>query len=275
MADINDVKNYWNTRPCNIKHSPEPVGTKAYFDQVRQRKYFVEYHIGDFARFWEWSGKKVLEVGCGIGTDTHSFAEAGANITAVDLSENSLAIAKERMKVYGLNWVRFYQVNAEELSQYIQEEKYDLVYSFGVLHHTPHPERAFKEITKFMSPNSTFRLMVYHKLSWKVLWILFKYGHGAFWKLNKLIAENSEAAFGCPVTFAYTRGEITKILEKCGYKVISTKVDHIFPYKISLYKNYQYKKVWYFRWMPHFLFRAIEQNFGWHLLVEARLRDQA
>src|ERR1700684_258135 len=67
---IDTVKEYWDRRPCNIRHSPEPVGTKAYFDQVEARKYFVEYHIPGFADFKKWSGKKVLEIGCGIGTDS-------------------------------------------------------------------------------------------------------------------------------------------------------------------------------------------------------------
>jgi ubiquinone/menaquinone biosynthesis C-methylase UbiE len=267
---IEKVKEYWNARPCNLKHSPEPVGTKAYFDQVRERKYFVEYHIPDFAEFPRWKNKKVLEVGCGIGSDTQSFAEAGAEITAVDLSEKSLAIAQERVKLFGL-YVQFFQANAEELSHTLFQRMYDLVYSFGVLHHTPNPAKAFKEVIKFMGPHTTFKLMVYNKHSWKVLWILFKYGHGAFWKLDKLIADNSEAAFGCPVTYVYTKKEIKKILKQCGFKTIHVRIDHIFPYSIPEYKNYQYKKVWYFRWIPHFLFRVFEKTFGWHLLVEAKI----
>jgi SAM-dependent methyltransferase len=267
---IEKVKEYWNARPCNLKHSPEPVGTKSYFDQVRQRKYFVEHHIPDFAEFHRWANKKVLEIGCGLGTDTQSFAEAGAHVTAVDLSDKSLALAQERMKVYGLG-VQFFQANAEELSKVLFQRMYDLIYSFGVLHHTPNPEKAFQEIVNFMGPHTTFKLMVYNKFSWKVFWILIRYGYGAFWKLDKLIADNSEAAFGCPITYVYSRRGIKRTLEHCGYKVVSIKVDHIFPYSIPEYKNYQYKKVWYFRWIPRFLFRIFERTLGWHLLVEAKI----
>lgn len=270
MSTIEKIKEYWNARPCNIKHSPEPVGTKTYFQQVRDRKYFVEYHIPEFAEFSKWKDKKVLEIGCGIGTDTQSFAEAGAKVTAVDLSENSITIARDRMSLHDLS-VDFYQGNAEILSSYVPEDSFDLVYSFGVLHHTANPERAYLEIKKFMRPDTVFKIMVYHKLSWKVFWILFRYGYGAFWRLNKLIAENSEAAFGCPVTFAYTKKEFKKLLENWGYEVTSMKVDHIFPYSIEPYKKYQYKKVWYFRWIPQKLFRSFEKIFGWHLLVEAKL----
>ena len=141
-TSIQKVSEYWDSRPCNIRHSPKPVGTKEYSDEVEARKYFVESHIPGFADFERWRGKKVLEIGCGIGTDTINFARHGARVTAVDLTEKSLAVARQRVKVSGFeDAVQFYQANAEQLSDYVPVEKYDLVYSFGVIHHTPHPER--------------------------------------------------------------------------------------------------------------------------------------
>jgi 2-polyprenyl-3-methyl-5-hydroxy-6-metoxy-1,4-benzoquinol methylase len=72
------------------------VGTREYFDEVEARKYFVEPHIPEFAQFKQWKGKKVLEIGCGIGTDSVNFARAGADLAAIEISEKSLFGLYER-----------------------------------------------------------------------------------------------------------------------------------------------------------------------------------
>ncbi len=265
------VHDYWNSRPCNVRHSPKPVGTRAYFDEVEQRKYFVEHHIPGFADFERWRGKKVLEIGCGIGTDTINFARHGAMVTAVDLTEKSLAIARQRAQVFGLeDRIRFVQADAEQLGDSIPPEAYDLVYSFGVIHHTPHPERVIEQIRQYTGPESTVKIMVYNRWSWKVLWILFVYGKGQFWKLDRLIAAYSEAQTGCPVTYSYSRRDGRRLLEEHGFAVTGTMVDHIFSYRIPDYVEYRYRKVWYLRWIPRPLFRALERVFGWHLCLTGR-----
>ena len=137
---IDAVRSYWDRRPCNIRHSPLEVGSKAYFDQVEERKYFVEPHIPRFADFSRWRGKRVLEIGCGIGTDAVNFARCGADYTAIELSENSLSLAMKRFEVFGLEG-QFHQGNAENLDTIVRSAPFDLIYSFGVIHHTPRPRR--------------------------------------------------------------------------------------------------------------------------------------
>ena len=269
---IDKVHEYWNRRPCNIRHSPKEVGTRDYFDEVEARKYFVEPHIPKFADFRRWKGKKVLEIGCGIGTDTINFARAGAKVTAVDLTENSLAVARQRAEVFGLSdRVNFYQANAERLSDYIPADTYDLVYSFGVIHHTPHPDRVLAQVRKFMNAESTLKLMVYYRYAWKVLWLLVRSGKCRFWRTSEIVAKNSEAQTGCPITYIYSKRQGRRLLQDAGFQVDDVMVDHIFPWRIRDYKEYRYTKSWYFRCMPGPLFRLLERRMGWHLCLTGRL----
>ena len=273
LEPIEKVRDYWDRRPCNIRHSTKAVGSFDYFNEVEARKYFVEPHIPQFAQFARWRGKRVLEIGCGIGTDTINFARHGALVTAVDLSQQSLAIARERAKVYGVeDRIEFHQGSAEELNAVVPVEPYDLIYSFGVIHHTPHPERVLEHIRLYTHPETTVKIMVYHRNSWKVLWILLTYGKFRFWRLPELVAQHSEAQTGCPITYTYTRAEARTLLAHYGFRVTETCVDHIFPYRIKEYVNYRYVKEWYFRSMPQPVFRWIERHFGWHLCLTAVAR---
>jgi ubiquinone/menaquinone biosynthesis C-methylase UbiE len=266
---IDSIRSYWNNRPCNIRHSTQPVGTREYFDEVEARKYFVEPHIPGFAQFERWKDKKVLEVGCGIGTDSVNFARAGAQLTAVDLSEKSLALAQRRFDLYGLQG-QFFSANAEHLSAVVPVEPYDLIYSFGVIHHTTHPERVLSELLKYCHRDTELRIMLYSKWSWKVLWILLTYGKGAVWRASELVRTYSEAQTGCPVTYYYSFKEVRQLMR--DYEVVELRKDHIFPYKIDKYVNYEYEWVWYFRMLPKPLFRWLERHFGWHTLIVARPR---
>lgn len=273
-VSINQVKDYWNKRPCNIRHSTAEIGTREYFEQVEARKYLVEPHIPVFAEFEKWRGKKVLEIGCGIGTDTINFARAGAEVTAVDLSGESLKLAKKRAEVFGFSdRIKFYEANAEKLSEFVEPQKFDLVYSFGVIHHSPHPEKIIHQIREnFVGEKSILKLMVYHRRSWKVLSALLGYGKGKFWQLDKIIATHSEAQTGCPVTYSYTKNSVKDLLDD-GFQSQDIFIDHVFPYRIPEYVQYKYLKEWYFRFLPESLFRRFERTFGWHLCVTAKVKS--
>ena len=274
FADVptDRVREYWNSRPCNLRHSQAPVGTREYFDQVEARKYLVEPHIPGFAQHGRWAGKRVLEIGCGLGTDTINFARAGASITAIDLSSRSLDLARQRAEVFGLaDRITFLEADAERLSEYVSPEAYDLVYSFGVIHHSPHPERILDQLRRhFVGPASTVKLMVYHRYSWKVAMLVLQEAHGAWWRLDEAVARQSEAQTGCPVTYSYSRGGFAALLSRHGFSVEEMAVDHIFPYRVKDYVQYRYVKAFPFNVLPGPLMRRIERSLGWHLCVTAR-----
>ena len=269
---IGKVREYWDRRPCNIRHSPAPVGTRQYFDEVEQRKYVVEPHIPAFAEFPRWAGKRVLEIGCGIGTDTMNFARAGAKVTAVDLSPRSLQVARQRAEVFGLTErIQFVEANAEHLPDFVEPAPYDLVYSFGVIHHSPRPDVILANVRRhFIAADGTVKVMVYHRRSWKVLGILLREAHGAWWRLDDAIARNSEAQTGCPITYTYSRRTGAELLAGAGFHVTDVMIDHIFPYRVKDYVQYRYVKASPFRWLPMPAMRTLERRLGWHLCLTAR-----
>lgn len=264
---ITDVRKYWDSRPCNVKHSAKPVGTREYWDEVERRKYFVEPHIPSFAQFTRWHGRTVLEVGCGLGTDTINFARAGAVVTAIDLSPVSVSMAQQRMTTYGYD-IDICVGDMERLE--IPERAYDLVYCFGALHHTPRPELALEQFKRYMGPSSELRIMVYNRGSYKVLKILAD-NDWDFENVDALVRENSEAQTGCPVTHTFTRDILETFLRVHGYEVMSIDIEHIFRYDVEAYKRYEYMNAPEWHDVPFPLFRKLEKTIGWHLLVTARL----
>lgn len=270
---VQAVQEYWDRRPCNVHHSAAPMGTCQYFDEVERRKHFVEPHIPAFAQFDRWKGKRVLEIGCGIGTATVCFARSGAYVTAVDLSEKSLAILRQRLDVYRLaDRVTIHQANAEELCRVVPPEDYDLIYSFGVIHHTPHPDRVIDQIRNhYARPGTALKVMVYNRYSWKVLGILASYGF-RFWELDELVARHSEAQTGCPITYSYGPKQLVRLIGP-KFRIKEMFIEHIFPYQVKEYTHYQYVKEWYFRHMPKRLFRGLERTIGWHLCATAEYEN--
>lgn len=267
---ISDVRNFWDARPCNIKHSNAPVGTKQWSDEVTQRKYFVEPHIPTFAAFEKWRGKRVLEIGTGIGTDALSFAQHGAHVVATDISKVSLDLAKCRVEL-NKQKVTFYQGNAEWLNMFVPIEPYDLIYSFGVIHHTPQPENIVEQLKYYTKSDTIIKVMLYHRYSWKVFSLLARHGLWHIKNIDKFVAMYSEAQEGCPYTYTYTKESARKLFK--DFEVLSMNVYHIFPYRIKEYIKHQYVKQWYFNIMPPPLFNWLERNFGWHLCMTMRLKS--
>ncbi len=157
------VHDFWDANPCGVKFVSEQPGSKAFFDSLTEHRYSAESHIPKMVNFPRWMGCKVLEVGCGLGTDAEQFARYGAIYTGVDLTETSVEMCRRRFDIQGLPGT-FEVADAEQLP--FSNDSFDLVYSHGVIHHTPDTEIAVGEIRRVLRPNGTAIVMLYHRNSW-------------------------------------------------------------------------------------------------------------
>jgi SAM-dependent methyltransferase len=139
------------------------VGTRLFYERVEEHRYTKEWHIPAAADFESARGLRVLEIGCGLGTDGAQFATAGAIYTGVDLTEAAVALARRRFELFNLPGT-FRTADAENLD--FADESFDLVYSHGVLHHTPDTERAVREVHRVLRPGGRAVVMLYHRDSY-------------------------------------------------------------------------------------------------------------
>ena len=251
MNKIEEIERYWSASPCNVRHGTADIGSALWSHQVTTRKYWVESHIPDFADFSHWQGKRVLELGCGIATDTIQFAKFAEHVDAVDISKASLELAMQRAAINGCKNIGFYQGNIEDPLPFTANwwNTYDLVYSFGVLHHTPHPECALQNAYKYLKPYGELRIMLYAEWSWK-----------------RIMHHQPEAKAGCPYVRWYTAKAAKRLVENSGFRVISIRKTHIFPWKIGPYTRHQYVRA--FPWNVVSV-RWLEPYLGHQLLIRA------
>lgn len=157
------VRAFWQAHPCGTKFSDAEMGTREFFERIEAHRYEKEWHISAAAGFANANGLKVLEIGCGIGTDGAQFAKAGADYTGVDLTDAAIELARKRFELFGLKG-QFQVADAENLD--FQDESFDVVYSHGVLHHTPDIDAAVREIHRVLKPGGRAIVMLYHRGSY-------------------------------------------------------------------------------------------------------------
>ena len=173
-ATKQDVKKFWERNPLGLRESAEvtrEVGTQSFFEHVEHRRYTREWHILSLVPFTSAQGKTVVEVGCGLGTDAIQWARAGADYIGFDLTHEAVALATERFRLLGLPG-QFVNADAENLP--LPSESADIVYSYGVLHHTPNTERAINEIYRVLRPGGMAIIMLYHRNSIQMLQIFLQ-----------------------------------------------------------------------------------------------------
>jgi ubiquinone/menaquinone biosynthesis C-methylase UbiE len=141
--------------------------------------------------------------------------------------------------------------DAEKADQYFSGETFDLIYSFGVIHHTLDIKNALRSMKELSHKGTQIKVMIYAKESYKQA--LIEEG-----------LEQPEAQYGCPIANTYTVSEAKNLFKEAGFNNIKIRQDHIFPYEVEAYKNYQYRKLPWFDSMPEKIFDALKKNFGWN-----------
>jgi len=159
---IRAVRSFWNTEACGTQLISNYEDDRDFFEQYRTLRYQVEWHIPDLVASTSPRDKAVLEIGCGNGADGVLFAKNGANYTGVDLTEAAVDATSKHFAILGLNG-KFQIEDAESLS--FDDERFDVVYSYGVLHHTPNPGAALSEVHRVLKRNGKAIVMLYHKHS--------------------------------------------------------------------------------------------------------------
>lgn len=157
------VRTFWQEHPCGTKFADADPGTRRFYELVERHRYEKEWHIPIAADFSGSRGLRVLEIGCGLGTDGAQFALAGAEYTGIDLTEAAIDLARRRFELFDLAGT-FRTADAENLD--FPNDSFDLVYSHGVLHHTPDTARAVREIHRVLRPGGKATVMLYHRDSY-------------------------------------------------------------------------------------------------------------
>jgi ubiquinone/menaquinone biosynthesis C-methylase UbiE len=166
------VKDFWNRGSCGEVYA---TGTSEneYYDTHAIARYDLEPYIRDFARFSEGKGKDVLEIGVGMGADHVEWARSRPNsLTGLDLTPRAIEHTKKRLDVYGLP--SQLQVADAELMPF-KDNSFDVVYSYGVLHHSPDTQQAINEVFRVLRPGGSARIMIYQKYSITgyILWLRY------------------------------------------------------------------------------------------------------
>lgn len=222
MNNKEKVKDFWNISSCGedlYLHGSNSLD--AFKNQMKER-YLLEPYILSFANFQSSRNKNTLEIGVGLGSDHQLFAENGALLHGIDLTERAITNTKNRLNLFNLS-SNLSVGDAENLN--FQDDYFDIIYSWGVIHHSPNTQKAVNEIFRTLKPGGNAKIMIYHKYSFVgyILWLryaLMKFK--PFTSLDNIYSKYLES----PGTKAYTIKE-SKILFSQFTKVkISTLLTH-------------------------------------------------
>ena len=208
LMDKELVKEFWDEAACGEELLLPSFDLAGFAVQAAER-YRLEPYIIPFAKFDGSADRKVLEIGLGLGADHERFATAGASLSGIDLTPRAVEITGKRLALQALE-SELRVGDAENLPY--DANTFDLVYSWGVIHHSPDTGRAAQEILRVLKPGGEFRVMVYHTWSLVGLMLWIRYGllRGRPWTgLSEIYSKWLES----PGTKTYTKAEAAALFD--------------------------------------------------------------
>lgn len=249
---LEEVRSYWNEYVNDIEITQHPRGSPEFFEALEKYRYDKIDYLYDYVGFDQYKGKKVLEIGCGVGHDLMQFARAGAYVSARDLTENAVELAIKNLKREGYSG-DIKQGNAEALD--FDDNAFDVVYSHGVLHHTVDTEQSISEVRRVLKPGGEAVIMLYNRHSWLAL---------VAWLSGTNIEHAQKDA---PIIRKYTTQECRDLFRE--FRNLEIHVDR-FPKRTLKFNNLfgklnNYLLVPFFEILPD----VMRRPFGWHIMIRA------
>ena len=255
----NEVRAFWDSAPCGTRY----LEGREDFEAHARSRYALEPHIADFAGFQSARGLRVLEIGIGMGADYLEWLKAGAQATGIDLSAQSLERARRRCEIAGYH-SDLRVADAEDLP--FAGDTFDVVYSYGVMHHSPDTQKCVHEAWRVLKPSGQARIMLYHhpSLTGAMLWL--RYGMFRGKSLRKCVYDHLES----PGTKTYSRAEALSLMR--GFRDVQMRLvfspgDLLLHQPSARFQSAPYRIAWKIH--PRRLIRKFGQNLGLFLLITA------
>jgi ubiquinone/menaquinone biosynthesis C-methylase UbiE len=257
MSLNHKVRDYWEQEPCGTHSFIVKDNSKFsidYFESIESYRYSVEPFIHSIAQFTTARGLKVLEIGVGAGTDHLQWGRAGAILYGVDLTDAAIETVKKRFDMFGIH-SNLQRVDAESLP--FDDNFFDIVYSWGVIHHSEKPESIIAEIHRVLKPGGKFVGMFYHRRSLKTfrVWVRNAFLKGRPWLSFSHVLFHHVESIG---TKAYSRRELHGIFSQFERIIIT-------PF-LTVSDSGR---------LPKWLVSLIPQMFGWYYGISVKKRQKA
>ena len=259
------VRTHWDAHPCGTRDIPQH-DRASFFAELERERYSWEPYIPKFAQFERGRGRDVLEIGVGAGTDFVNWVRTGARATGVDLTERAIELTRERLSLERLH-ADLRVADAEQLP--FGDASFDIVYSYGALHHSPDTARAIGQVRRVLRTGGTAIVMIYHVPSWVgiMLWTLhcavkLRPWRSARWAMYRYLES--------PGTKAYTKREARVLFSGFREVRIWTQLSHgdlLLMRPTQKYSSWAHRAIW--RLYPRWLVRRTGNVLGTNLFIEA------